>query len=238
MGAKLYFYYSAMNAGKSTMLLQSAFNYTERGMHVIGFSPDFDKRGGEGTISSRVGLKQPAVMFSDTFDFLQYVTDYQVKSKADPETRPCACVLVDEAQFLKKDQVKQLCHVADRLHIPVLCYGLRQDFLGEPFEGAKYLLAWADKLQEVKTICHCGSKATVTARVNAEGKFLLAGESIEIGGNERYISHCRKHHPAFMASPEGGGVPQRALKRARSEGWPSAKPVEASPNCNGNNPNA
>jgi len=227
MGAKLYFYYSAMNAGKSTMLLQSAFNYSERGMHVVCFLPDFDNRGGAGTISSRVGLSKEAVMFSATFDFLKYMADYQARSIANSEeVKACACVLVDEAQFLKKDQVMQLSRVCDKLKIPVLCYGLRTDFLGEPFEGAKYLLAWADKLQEVKTICHCGNKAIVTARLDENGKFLLSGESVQIGGNEQYISHCRKHHPVFMTSMEEEGLPPRALKRRRSEGWPSAKPLE------------
>lgn len=228
MGAKVYFYYSAMNAGKSTMLLQSAFNYRERGMHAIGFLPDFDKRGGVGKISSRVGLEHDAVMFSSTFNFLEYMTDYQAKASADSENvRACACVLVDEAQFLQKAQVMQLCRVADKLNIPVLCYGLRTDFLGEPFEGSKYLLAWADKMQEVKTICHCGSKATVTARLDGNGKFLLAGESVEIGGNEKYQSHCRKHHPVFMSVEDIKACPARSLKRRASEGWPSAKPLES-----------
>jgi len=227
MGAKLYFYYSAMNAGKSTQLLQSAFNYSERGMHVLCFLPDFDKRGGKGVISSRVGLKQEAVTFSGTFDFFEHMSDYQVRSLADPENvKPCACVLVDESQFMKKAQVMQLAKVADKLNIPVLCYGLRTDFLGEPFEGAKYLLAWADKMQEVKTICRCGSKAIVTARMDENGRFLLAGESVQIGGNEQYMSHCRKHHPVFMTTPTDEPPLPRALKRRRSEGWPSAKPME------------
>jgi len=214
MGGKLYFYYSAMNAGKSTVLIQSAYNYTERGMHVLVFCPDFDKREAEGVVASRIGLKMTAEPFSSTFDFLTYMQTYQAGAVGESRSNePCACVFIDEAQFLKKAQVKQLSQVADQLNIPVLCYGLRSDFQGEPFEGSKYLLSWADRLNEVKTICHCGSKATCTARMDSKGKFLLEGESVEIGGNERYTSFCRKHHPAFQLKvPVDPKTPTSAVK--------------------------
>lgn len=184
--AKFYFYYSAMNAGKSTVLLQSAYNYKERGMHVLLYTPEIDTRRAKGKIASRIGLDAEAISFDKTFNFYGYTQAEQTKNKI-------ACVLVDEAQFLSKEQVRQLTEVVDKLGIPVLAYGLRSDFRGEPFEGSMYLLIWADNLIEIKTICHCGRKAIMNARIDAEGKTMHSGEQVMIGGNESYISKCRKH---------------------------------------------
>jgi thymidine kinase len=184
--AKVHFYYSAMNAGKSTTLLQSSYNYNERGMETLLFLPSFDDRGGEGYIASRIGLKAKATCFDSDFDFAKHVS---MVLKKQPRL---ACLLVDEAQFLTKEQVKQLCCIADFLNIPVLAYGLRSDFLGETFEGSQYLLAWADVLVEIKTICRSGRKATMNMRINTEGAPVLEGEQVSIGGNERYTAVSRK----------------------------------------------
>jgi len=186
--AKLHFYYSAMNAGKSTVLLQSSYNYEERGMHTLLYSPDFDNRFGERTIASRIGLKAKAHSFSKEFNIFKHAENAISKDNL------IKCVLIDEAQFLTKQQVKELTDITDYLDVPVLAYGLRTDFMQEPFEGSMYLLAWADNLIELKTICHCGKKAIMTIRVDKEGKALSKGDQIEIAGNERYISVCRKHH--------------------------------------------
>ncbi len=185
--AKLHFYYSAMNAGKTTTLLQSAYNYNECGMDVLLFAPDFDDRFEVGTITSRIGLKSKAIAFNNTFDFFAYTCD---AIKKQPNL---CCVLVDEAHFLTKVQVKQLTQITTKLNKPVLAYGLRSDFLAEPFEGSKYLLAWAEELTEIKTICHCGRKATMNMRIDEHGNTVLEGNQVEIGGNDRYISVCRKH---------------------------------------------
>lgn len=185
--AKLYFYYSAMNAGKSTVLLQSSYNYQERGMDTLLFTPIIDDRYSKGTIHSRIGLHAEAVSFDKNFDLYDYASK---QKSANPKL---ACVLVDEAQFLSKDQVRQLVDIVDKLNLPVLAYGLRSDFQGEPFEGSKYLLVWADNLIEIKTICHCGRKAIMNARIGADGKIVKVGEQVQIGGNESYISMCRKH---------------------------------------------
>ena len=185
--AKLHFYYSAMNAGKTTTLLQSSYNYQERGMKTLLFIPIIDDRFKVGAIKSRIGLSSEAIAFDSDLDFFAYVGTEQKKEKI-------SCVLVDEAQFLSKHQVHQLMDVATQLNIPVLAYGLRSDFLGEPFEGSKYLLAWAQELNEIKTICHCGRKATMNARIDKEGKMVTQGEQIEIGGNDRYIALCYKHY--------------------------------------------
>lgn len=194
--AKLYFYYSAMNAGKTTTLLQSSYNYRERGMNTLMFTPNFDTRSGDGKITSRIGLQSDAVKFSSEFNFVTYC-------KTSLATVPSLkCVLVDEAQFLTRQQVNQLCDVVDLLKLPVLSYGLRSDFLGEVFEGSKYLLAWADEVIEIKTVCHCGSKATMNARIDANGVMVKEGAQIEIGGNDRYISLCRKHFNQAQAQPE------------------------------------
>lgn len=193
--AKIHFYYSAMNAGKTTTLLQSAYNYRERGMEVLLFTPAFDDRFEKGTVSSRIGLKAEALMFEVSFDFHAFMMD-----KVDAGQKP-QCLLVDEAQFLTKNQVLQLCRVADEISIPVLCYGLRTDFLGEPFEGSRYLLAWAESLIEIKTICSCGKKATMNLRLDAQGHVVHEGNQIEIGGNDRYVALCRKHY--FQALAQG-----------------------------------
>lgn len=185
--AKLYFYYSAMNAGKSTHLLQSSYNYEERGMHTLSFSPLIDARYGTGKVTSRIGLSREAIAFEKGFDFFEHVAK---ALKDDPKIR---CILIDEAQFLTKTQVEQLKRITVDLKLPVLAYGLRTDFMGEPFEGSKYLLAWAEDLMELKTICHCGRKAIMTLRVDAQGKVLRAGEQIQIGGNESYVAACCEH---------------------------------------------
>ena len=185
--AKLYFYYSAMNAGKSTTLLQSNYNYHERGMHTLIFTPAFDNRHENGKVASRIGLEAEAIAFDLAFEFFNYIA-----SAIEQDTK-IKCVLVDEAQFLSKAQVEQLANVADLLRIPVLCYGLRTDFQGEPFPGSKYLLAWAQDLIEIKTICHCGSKATMVLRIDENQQVVRKGEQVEIGGNDRYVSVCHKH---------------------------------------------
>ncbi|MGR3463391.1 thymidine kinase [Limimaricola sp.] len=183
--AKLYFNYSTMNAGKSTVLLQAAHNYAERGMQTYLLTAKFDNRAGEGFIKSRIGIGSKA----DTFDAGD---DLFEKIRARLET-PCACVFVDEAQFLSPDQVWQLARAVDDLRVPVMCYGLRVDFLGELFPGSATLLALADEMREVRTICHCGRKATMVVRKDAEGRVAMAGDQVEIGGNDRYVSLCRRH---------------------------------------------
>ena len=193
--AKLYFYYSAMNAGKTTTLLQSSHNYAERGMTTLLLKPLIDDREGLNVIRSRVGLEAEAKNFEKDDNLLQTI-------KAQHKTKSLNCVLVDEAQFLTRDQVIQLGDVVDRLGIPVLCYGLRTDFLGELFEGSRSLLAWADELREIKTVCHCGKKAIMTVRLNEEGKPLQAGEQIQIGGNESYVSMCRRHFKSSLGLSE------------------------------------
>lgn len=185
--AKLHFYYSAMNAGKSTTLLQSSYNYQERGMDTILFTPKIDTRYGKGKISSRIGLEAAAICFDEVFNFLQH-TQMAVKKNANIK-----CILIDEAQFLTKQQVIQLCEITDNLNIPVLAYGIRTDFRGEPFSGSLYLLAWADLLIELKTICHCGRKANMNLRIDDHGNPVTEGNQVEIGGNDRYIAICRKH---------------------------------------------
>jgi thymidine kinase len=184
--AKLYFYYSSMNAGKSTALLQSSYNYRERGMNTLVMAPELDDRYGVGKVSSRIGLESEAITFGQKDDLLEIVTEAARRE-------PLHCVLIDEAQFLMKEQVFQLGEVTDKLNIPVLAYGLRTDFQGEPFEGSKYLLAWSDNLKELKAICECGTKATMVIRLDEQGNTVTEGSQVEIGGNDRYISMCRKH---------------------------------------------
>jgi thymidine kinase len=184
--AKLYFYYSSMNAGKSTSLLQSSYNYRERGMHTLVLAPIVDDRYGAGVVASRIGLKTDATIFDANEDLLALVSSHHQQKKL-------SCVLIDEAQFLSRDQVFQLSEVCDSLDIPVLAYGIRTDFQGEPFEGSKYLLAWADNLKEIKAICHCGRKATMVVRRDEKGNAVTQGAQIEIGGNDRYESTCRLH---------------------------------------------
>ena len=194
--AKLYFYYSAMNAGKTTTLLQSAYNYHERGMRTLILTPALDNRFGEGVVASRIGLKANARRFGADENLLALV-------QADiAERGSLHCVFVDEAQFLGKAQVWQLSDVVDRLNIPVLAYGLRTDFRGELFEGSRYLLAWADNLEEIKTICHTGRKATMVVRVDEQGRAVTEGPQVEIGGNDRYVSVSRAE---FKKISEGSG---------------------------------
>lgn len=185
--AKLYFYYSAMNAGKSTLLLQSAYNYKERGMDTLLFTPHIDNRSDRGHITSRIGLKAQATIFHRDTNLLEVTkTEKNLKPKLQ-------CVLVDEAQFLTKTQVLQLSDIVDQFNLPVLAYGIRSDFLGEPFEGSLYLLVLADNIIEVKTICHCGKKAIMNVRIDDKGRVIKKGAQIYIGGNQNYIPMCRKH---------------------------------------------
>jgi len=195
--AKLYFYYSAMNAGKTTTLLQSAHNYHECGMRTLILTPRLDDRHGEGVVASRIGLRALGRIFESDDDIEALVRG----DIADRGT--LHCVLVDEAQFLSKRQVWQLTEVVDRLDIPVLAYGLRTDFRGELFEGSQYLLAWADHLTEIKTICHSGRKATMVVRVDEQGRALTEGPQVQIGGNERYVSVSRIEYKRIT---EGHGV--------------------------------
>ena len=190
--AKLYFYYSAMNAGKSTTLLQAAHNYEEQGMKVVLLTPIVDDRAGVGTISSRLGITRDALAFDKEFDLF-------VELQRQHNDSPVSCVFVDECQFLTDVQVLQLTLICDSLNIPVLCYGLRTDFQGEPFEGSKYLLAWADELGEIKTICTSGKKATMNARMDENGNRVSAGEQISIGHN--YVSMSRKEFGLEEVSP-------------------------------------
>ena len=185
--SKIHFYYSAMNAGKSTTLLQSSYNYIEKGMQTIIFAPKLDNRFEKPMIYSRIGLKQEAVGFDQDTDFFEHVSNIKENSQN------LKCILIDEAQFLTKNQVKQLTKITTKLSLPVLCYGLRSDFQGEPFTGSMYLLAWAQEIIEIKTICHCGRKATMNLRVDENGQPIEEGEQIQIGGNEKYISCCMVH---------------------------------------------
>jgi len=184
--AKLYFYYASMNAGKSTNLLQADFNYRERGMRTLLFTAGIHDRGGRGVIDSRIGLKANAIPFDEATDLRVIAEDAHFQA-------PLACVMVDEAQFLNEAQVRQLAHLADEVGIPVLCYGLRTDFQGRLFPGSAELLALADSLIEIKSVCECGRKATMNLRVDSEGNAVRQGEQKEIGGNERYIALCRRH---------------------------------------------
>lgn len=189
--AQLYFYYSAMNAGKSTSLLQSSYNYRERGMNTLVMTASIDDRYGKGKVASRIGIETEAQVFSRDDNLIEMIT-------AAHQVNHLSCVLVDECQFLTKEQVKQLTYIVDNIDIPVLCYGLRTDFQGELFSGSHYLLAWADKLIELKTICHCGRKANMVVRLDGEGKVMREGEQVAIGGNESYESVCRKHFREFI----------------------------------------
>ncbi|HEU4515889.1 MAG TPA: thymidine kinase [Steroidobacteraceae bacterium] len=188
--AKLYFYYSTMNAGKSTSLLQSSHNYRERGMHTLVYTAALDQRGG-GQVHSRIGLASEARHFGRGTDLYRDIELEHGRQRV-------SCVLLDEAQFLTRQQVDDLAMVVDRISIPVLCYGLRTDFRGELFEGSARLLALADELTELKTICHCGRKATMVVRIGPDGRAESEGHQVEIGGNERYVSLCRRHY--FEAS--------------------------------------
>ena len=196
--AKLHFNFSTMNAGKSTALLQAAHNYAERGMDTMLLTAAIDDRAGEGRIASRIGLSKPAETFGARDDLLARV-DTRL------ERGPLACVFVDEAQFLSERQVWQLARVVDERSVPVMAYGLRTDFLGKLFEGSATLMAIADELREVRTICHCGAKATMVVRVGPDGRVMHEGAQVEIGGNERYVSLCRRHWSETMAGSEAQG---------------------------------
>jgi len=183
--AKLYFSYAAMNAGKSTLLLQAAYNYRERGMRPLLYTSALYAQDGAGLISSRIGIAEPAELYRDADDLFQAIHDHTDAGKVD-------CVFIDEAQFLTPDQVWQLARVSDRLRIPVMCFGLRTDFRGQLFPGSSELLAIADVLREIRTICSCGAKATMVVRQNGEGRVLLEGEQVSIEKSV-YVSLCRKH---------------------------------------------
>mgnify|MGYP001250513247 FL=1 len=184
--AKLYFNYSSMNAGKSTMLLQANHNYTERGMNAQLYTSELDTRFGNDEITSRIGLKKKSNIFTTKTDIYRDILNKNNEVSVD-------CLLIDEAQFLTKEQVAQLGMIVDKLDIPVLAFGIRTDFQGNLFEGSKYLLAWADNLKEIKTVCHCGRKATMVLRINDKGQVIEDGMQIEIGGEDKYVSVCRKH---------------------------------------------
>ena len=191
--SKLYFYYSAMNAGKSTVLLQSSYNYHERGMRTLLFTPSIDTRAGVGMIASRIGLSSSAIPLKPTDNLFEAVRSAHAESAV-------ACVLVDEAQFLTREQVVQASDIADTLRIPVLCYGLRTDFQAKLFPGSAELLGLADNLIELKTICHCGRKATMNLRVDPNGKAVREGAQVETGGNDRYVAMCRRHFKEALAA--------------------------------------
>lgn len=190
--AQLYFYYSAMNAGKSTALLQSSYNYQERGMRTLVYTAEIDDRFGAGKVSSRIGLSSPAKLFNQETMLKEDIAAEHLRD-------PIHCVLIDESQFLTRQQVYALSDVVDDLDIPVLCYGLRTDFRGELFTGSQYLLALSDKLVELKTICFCGRKASMVLRLDQQGRPYNEGEQVVIGGNERYVSVCRKHYKEALA---------------------------------------
>ncbi|SFR41192.1 thymidine kinase [Litoreibacter janthinus] len=184
--AKLYFHYSTMNAGKSTLLLQAAHNYQEMGMATYLLTADFDNRAGTGKIGSRIGLAREADIYGKEDDLFAMIDRRLTEG-------PVACVMVDEAQWLSKEQVWQLARAVDDLKVPVMCYGLRVDFRGELFPGSATLLALADEMREVRTICHCGKKATMVIRKGADGTAVVDGDQVQVGGNETYVSLCRKH---------------------------------------------
>ncbi|MBM2575053.1 thymidine kinase [Jannaschia sp. Os4] len=184
--AKLHFNYSTMNAGKSTLLLQASYNYVERGMETYLLTADFDHRSGEGQIASRIGISAPADTYGPDDDLHAMIA-------ARLDDGALACVFVDEAQWLSRDQVWQLARAVDDLGVPVMCYGLKVDFRGELFPGSAALLALSDEIREVRTICHCGRKATMVVRLDAEGRAVTEGPQVEVGGNDRYVSLCRRH---------------------------------------------
>ena len=204
--AKLYFYYAAMNAGKSTTLIQADFNYRERGMETMLWTAAFDDRAGAGTIASRIGLSTRGRLYDAR-------TDIRHEVEEELKRRRLHCVMVDEAQFLTRAHVVQLCSICDELDIPVLAYGLRTDFQANLFEGSAHLLALADNLVELKGICHCGRKATMNLRVDGDGNAVSEGASVEIGGNDRYVSLCRRHFMEKLAEANGEQL-RLALTRA------------------------
>ncbi len=203
--AKLYFHYSTMNAGKSTILLQASHNYHERGMQTFLLTAGVDTRAGMGRIGSRIGISAQADLFSPSDDLFERI-------RARQDAGPCACVFVDEAQFLSEAQVWQLARAVDDLDMPVMCYGLRVDFMGRLFPGSATLLALADEMREIRTICHCGRKATMVARMGSDGRALREGAQVQIGGNETYVSLCRRHWRAAIGdSSRGATAPAAAV---------------------------
>ncbi|MDO5441369.1 MAG: thymidine kinase [Bacillota bacterium] len=192
--AQLYYRYSTMNAGKSIDLIKVAYNYEERGKHILTLAPSVDNRYGVGQITSRIGVSRKAIIVDSSTDIEKLYLEEESKQHLD-------CILIDEAQFLTKQQVIQLAIIVDTHNCPVLCYGLKNDFSNELFEGSHYLLVYADKIEEIKTICHCGRKATMVARV-VDGKMVTEGEQVVIGGNDMYVSLCRKHYMAHDLGPE------------------------------------
>ncbi|QRM56341.1 thymidine kinase [Sinorhizobium sp. BG8] len=217
--AKLYFHYATMNAGKSTLLLQASYNYQERGMRTVTLIASFDDRAGKGRISSRIGLQSDAIAFDPSDDLLALI-----ERLGGDGTGNIACVFVDEAQFLSPEQVWQLARIADRLGIPVMAYGLRTDFQGKLFPGSNTLLAIADELREVRTICHCGRKATMVVRLGADGRVMKEGAQVEVGGNDKYVSFCRRHWEDTMNEavgredePAGAGIKRMIAEVCESE---------------------
>ena len=206
---KLYFYYASMNAGKSTTLLQADFNYRERGMETMLYTAAIDDRSAVGTIASRIGLGMPANMFGPE-------TDIRAEVEAELKTRGLDCILVDEAQFLTRDQVFALAAICDELNIPVLAYGLRTDFQANLFEGSAQLLALADALIELKAVCECGRKATMNLRVDAEGHAVRIGAQTEIGGNDRYVAMCRRHFHERLREAEARHFPLQQARAGRA----------------------
>ncbi|MDC0443210.1 thymidine kinase [Gammaproteobacteria bacterium] len=184
--AKVHFFYSTMNAGKSTALLQSNYNYNERGMETLLFLPKIDADSNNGKIHSRIGLTADANSVDADFNFFNFVSQEQIK-------KTVSCILIDEVQFLTKEQVRQVCKISDELNIPAMCYGIRTDFQGKLFEGSSELLALADNLIELKTVCDCGRKAIMVVRLDETGKVVKDGDQIKIGGNDTYKVYCRKH---------------------------------------------
>ncbi|MFD0978175.1 thymidine kinase [Tropicimonas aquimaris] len=200
--AKLYFHYSTMNAGKSTILLQASYNYRERGMETYLLTAGVDTRAGVGRIGSRIGIDAEADVFGPEDDLFETISRRL-------DAGPVACVFLDEAQFLSETQVWQLTRVVDDLRVPIMCYGLRVDFMGKLFPGSAALLALADEMREVRTICHCGKKATMVARMGPDGRALRDGAQVQIGGNETYVSLCRRHWREAV-----GGIPVTAPETA------------------------
>ena len=184
--AKLYFHYSTMNAGKSTLLLQASHNYRERGMDTYLMTANLDDRAGQGRIASRIGIGDDADLFAPGEDLFAKIKTRLARGRVD-------CIFIDEAQFLERDQVWQLARAVDDLGVPIMCYGLRVDFRGELFPGSAALLALADEMREARTICHCGKKATMVVRMDDAGNVLTDGAQVQIGGNETYVSLCRRH---------------------------------------------
>ncbi|MCQ2561078.1 MAG: thymidine kinase [Clostridia bacterium] len=193
--AQLYYRYSTMNAGKSIELIKVAYNYEERGKHIMTLSPSVDDRYGVGKITSRIGISRDAIVINGDTDLVALYKEHEAQQHID-------CILMDECQFLKKHQVIQLAKIVDEYGCPVMCYGLKNDFQNELFEGSHYLLVYADKIEEIKTICHCGRKATMVARVDEAGNIIREGAQLVIGGNDMYVSLCRKHYMAGDLGPD------------------------------------